>query len=156
AGTTGEDILLLPLDVIQDCVIKKVPARLFIESRPLVRDLHAQHAHILVEHIEARLNPYFTGITELDRVADQVVDHLHDTFAIATQTARNVSINSAGQLQSLFLRDRAKGIQALLHGMAQVKIIFVEGNAAAEDTAVIEYVINQRQQQLARLVGKLL
>ena len=135
----------------QELVLEQMLEGLGVHALALVADPHSQHAAVLALGGEIHVQAYFAAFAELDRVAEQVGQHLQQTVPVAAHPFGQHAIHHRRQLQILGLGHGAEGFQGLFQGTAQVEIIRAQGNAAGENPGVVQHVVDQADHQLAAL-----
>ncbi len=91
-----------------------------------------------------------TGRGELDRVADEVAEHLRQTMGIAAQHRRHVRRDVAAQVNAFVARAHAERPDQQAHGVAEREVALLEGELARLDLREIEHVVDHGEQDLGR------
>ena len=92
---------------------------------------------------------------ELDRVADQVHQHLPQPQGIADERVGQFVAQLADQFQALLVGPHAQGLDDLLDGLAEVEGRRFQLEAARLDPGEVEDFVQEFQQQIGRLLGGL-
>jgi hypothetical protein len=106
--------------------------------------------------IRARPTRQFDGdgdpalVGELDRVADEIRQHLAQMPAVAVHPPRHVGMNLGHQPQPLALRLRAEHRQHVADDFVQIEIHRNDGHLVGFDPRQVEDVVDQREQRAAR------
>ena len=118
-----------------------------------VLDEQPEFAVVGIGFDRAHLHPYLALRREFQGVVDQVVDHLADAVGIAEQHAlRRIPMHTEGQsLRSGSGREWPQGCAELL---LHVEGNFLEFELASLDLGLIQQVVEQHAQQLARTAGR--
>ena len=131
------------LAIFNEAILKQMTQGFRVHTGPLITHPHAQHAATFPFHGEIHVQADLTPLTEFDGVAEQIIEHLHQTFAIAADALGQHAVNHAGEFQPGGLGHGAKGFQRLLDRRTEIEIIRIEGNATGKDAGIIQHVINQ-------------
>jgi hypothetical protein len=119
-----------------------------------------RNAHAGVAHLEAEddavvafglpgdADDDFAALGELDRVADEVHEHLAQPARIAAQEARHFGRQVHDQLGALGLRALGEHVERALDGLRQVEVERFEGELAGLDLGEIEHVVDQGEQRV--------
>ena len=91
---------------------------------------------------------------ELDRVADEIEQHLPQPARIADERRRHAGLNSARKLEPLFVRARRQQPDGILDRAADVERHMFEREPARFDLGEVEDLVDQRQQGFARLLDR--
>ena len=134
------------------------PVRL-LESREdaclfLEGDADARIGHLEVHEtaIAARRGDHDLALLrELDRVADQVHQHLADPSWVATEVIGESRIHLEEQLEALLIRPHRKRLDRVGEEPAQAERHVIEGQLACLDLREVEDVIDDQHQRLGAL-----
>ena len=94
-------------------------------------------------------------VGELDRVADQVDQHLAQPRGVAAHQRRDLGTDRRRQLEALRVRRSASRSQTPSTSLAQVEVDALELELAGLDLREVEDVVDDRQQRLARAADRL-
>ncbi len=121
----------------------------------------ARHAHARIVHLDAQADRLrilggdadhhgdAARVGELDRIAQQVDDHLAQPVRIADHRHGNVEGDGEFQLQALGLRLRREHIVDVVQQFAEIEVDVFDGQLASLDFREIEDVVDDHQQVLA-------
>jgi hypothetical protein len=98
---------------------------------------------------------HLAALGELDRVADQVHQHLAHAHRVRAHLARHLVLDEAGQLEALALGLRRQQRRDVLHRFVQVEVGGLELELAGLRPREVEDVVDHAEQQPRRLVGRL-
>ncbi len=119
-----------------------------VDAHARVGDLEAQpevHA-VFLDQRHRRADR--AGFGELDRVAQQVQQHLPEVVHVAEHARRDVRVDDVGELQVLVLRLRGHQREGLLQLVAQVELDDFQRGLAGVDLGEGEDVVDQVQQHV--------
>ena len=91
---------------------------------------------------------------ELDRVAEQVGQHLAQLALVGAHVAWNITRLLEGQRQALVMGAQAESIFQALHQAVQVKFLFLQRDAPGLDLRDLQHVVDDGQQVLAAAVDR--
>ena len=96
----------------------------------------------------ADVDPHAAGCGELQRVADEVEQHLAQPLGIAGDIGGHVGRDLVPQLEPLRLRSRGEQRHRRVHQLAQVERGLLEVEPARVQPGEVEDVVDQLQQAL--------
>ena len=88
---------------------------------------------------------------ELDRVGEQVEQHLAQPRHVAADRRRHVALEDVGDVEVLLGRARADEVERRLDALAQVERLRLDVHAAGLDLREVEDVVDDGQQRVARI-----
>jgi len=97
----------------------------------------------------------FAALGELDRVADEVHEHLAQPARIAAQEARHFGRHGHDELGALGLRTLGEHVERALDGFRQIEIERLERQLAGLDLGEIEHVVDQGEQRVGAEADRL-
>ncbi len=97
--------------------------------------------------VAADLHQHVSVLGELDRVADQVGDHLADPPRVADDAGRDVGGDVGNQLEPLLVREQRQRLQRVLDQLADRERNRLELELLRFDLGEVEDVVEQREQR---------
>ncbi len=98
----------------------------------------------------AHFNDDFALVRELDRVADEVHEHLAQTIRVSNQPARHVRLNPARHLEVLFVGVHGETAQRVRQVPLKVEFHTIELQFAGLNLGHVEHVVENRHQACRR------
>ena len=95
------------------------------------------------------------ALGELDRVREQVQEHLPQARLVADDPGRRVVVDEAAELELLLPRPRRDDVERSFDAVAQVERLALEIELAGLDLRVVEDVVDHVQQRVAARVDDL-
>ena len=124
--------------------------------------LQLRHADARVAHFEAQPGAallafgqadghhHLAALGKLDGVAGQVDEDLLQALGVAHQAPRHVGLDGDGQFQLLFARIHGHRRGQRVHDLVEVELDGRQLHAARLDLRIVEHVVEDAQQRLAR------
>ena len=129
--------------------LKQAPLRLDWNSNPGVDDLEP-HQHVVGRVLRSGgPDGHLAALGELDRIRHQVVENLAQPALIAAQTGRHIYVHIQRKLDPFGASGRGKGIDQSFRQFDEVEVELLQHNPAGREFREVEYVVDDRQQQLA-------
>ena len=94
-------------------------------------------------------------VGELERVGQQVLEHLAQALWVGFEAGRCVGRHGGGELQAFFLRHWAQRVDQRLQRPGDVNGFYLYGGLSGFDLRQVQDVVDQRQQVVARGVNRL-
>ncbi len=107
---------------------------------------------ILALRHDAQLDAAAFG--ELDRIADQVHQHLLDTVGVAAQPARRLAGDVHGQFEALAVGRHGHQVRDVLEQVPQGEFVLVDLKKPRLDLREVEDVVDDHQQRVAGLLDR--
>ncbi len=126
-----------------------------IDADAGVAHVEAHDEAVAVAGLEARPHLDLARLGELDRVREQVGEHLAQPPAIAAHRGGDVLVDPGEQLEAAVVRLRGEHLADVLDGRAQVEVVHVELELAGLDLREVQDVVDHPEQRLAGARGGL-
>ena len=121
-----------------------------------VAHLEAQHGGVVaIARQQARREDDFAARRELDRVADEVEQHLAQPPGVAAQRRRQRGGDTHDELEALALRRAGHQRAGLLDALDEVEVHALEHQLALLDARVVEHVVDDGAQRAPRAADHL-
>ena len=139
---------------LPECLEDAFPLARF-DADPGVAHLEAQHRLALAAATRGDSQHHFAPVGKLDRVAQQIAQHLPQPVGVAAQPAGQARLQVADQFQPLGERRFGEQIERVLDDALQVKGNAVDFELSGLDPGKIENVVDDREQRRAGLAHRL-
>jgi hypothetical protein len=116
-----------------------------------VAHFEAQERLFLIFAEFVDLDGDFTALGELNRIADQIQEHLAQASGVAAQTLRHLGIDRQGQGEALGPGRFEKEVDRSFDRRGKLEVDLLESYLAGRQLGEIQNFVNKRQQRFAAL-----
>src|SRR5262249_2449362 len=120
-----------------------------------IGDGECQDHVVVVPLLGADLDDDLAGVRKLDRVADQIDNHLPQPAGVANQMIGNIRLDVAGNLQAFGVATKSQGLDAIAEVVAQNEVDFLEIQFLRLDLGEVEDVVDEAQERVTRGLDRL-
>src|SRR5215471_550468 len=135
------------------CLLKRLEhARLLVlgNADAGIGDGECQDHVVVVPLLGADLDDDLARVRKLDRVADQIDNHLPQPAGVANQMIGNIRLDVAGNLQAFGVATKSQGLDAIAEVVAQNEGDFLEIQFLRLDLREVEDVVDEAQESATR------